>query len=136
METVTEADHVRLPGLLIVDPDPQARDALARGMEGYGWRVWAVADGSAAVEAYTRHGDRIDAALVDLQLPGLQGARVLAELDRLNPSLTRCAMSADVTPYTACAFRRLSDTPLFTKPLNVPALAFALQEMVTAAVRQ
>jgi CheY-like chemotaxis protein len=135
METLCDSDRGRLPGLLIVDPDPKARDALARGMEGHGWHVWTVADGTAAVETYRRYGERIDVALVDLQLPGLQGARVLAELDQLNPSLTRCAMSADVTPYTACAFRRLTDTPLFTKPLNVPALAFALQEMVVA-VRQ
>ena len=134
METVSDADRARPPGLLIVEPDPQAREALARGMERHGWHVWTAADGAAAVETYQRHRDRIDVALVDLQLPGLQGARVLAELDRLNPALTRCAMSADVTPYTACAFRRLSDTPLFTKPLNVPALAFALYEMV-AAVR-
>ena len=136
MTTETDADRERLPGLLIVEPDPQARDALARGLEGHGWHVWAAADGPAAVEMYRRFGDRIDVALVDLQLPGLQGARVLAELDQLNPDLMRCAMSADVTPYTACAFRRLSDTPLFTKPLNVPALAFALHEMVVATVRQ
>jgi CheY-like chemotaxis protein len=135
MTTVYDTDRGRFPGLLIVEPDPQVRDALARGMETRGWNVWAVADGTAAIETYQRYRDRIDVALVDLQLPGLEGARVLAELDQLNPALTRCAMSADVTPYTACAFRRLSDTPLFTKPLNVPALAFALYEMVGAAVR-
>jgi CheY-like chemotaxis protein len=134
MTTVCDEDRSRLPGLLIVEPDPQARETLARGLEGYGWHVWAT-DGPAAVETFLRYRDRIDVALVDLQLPGLQGARVLSELDRLNPTLPRCAMSSDVTPYTASAFRRLSDTPLFAKPLNVPALAFALQEMV-AAVRQ
>jgi CheY-like chemotaxis protein len=126
----------RLPGVLIVDPDPQSRAALARGMEVEGWHVWVAADGRAAVETYRENRESIDVALVDLQLPGLQGARVLAELNHLNPSLTRCAMSADVTPYTACAFRRLSDTPLFSKPLNVQALAFALHEMVAAVVRR
>lgn len=134
MTTVCDEDRGRPPGLLIVEPNPQARDALARGLEGHGWNVWTAADGAAAVETYRRHQDRIDIALIDLQLPGLQGARVLAELDQLNPALVRCAMSSDVTPYTASAFRQLSDTPLFTKPLNVPALAFALCEMV-AAVR-
>lgn len=136
MTPAYEADRRRVPGLLIVEPDPQLRDSLAREMESHGWRVWTTADGTTALETYQRHQAQIDVALVDLQLPGLQGARVLAELDLLNPALTRCAMSADVTPYTACAFRRLSDTPLFTKPLNVPALAFALHEMVSATVRQ
>ena len=136
MTTSFDGDPTRRPGLLVVEPNPQARAELARGLEGHGWHVWAAADGPAAVETYREHRDRIDVALVDLQLPGLQGARVLAELDQLNPGLARCAMSADVTPYTACAFRRLSDTPLFTKPLNVQALAFALHEIVAAAVRR
>lgn len=134
MTTSHDEDRNRLPGLLVVEPDPKAREALARGLRSHGWQVWAT-DGPAAVETYVRHRDRIDVALVDLQLPGLEGARLLAELDRIAPALHRCAMSSDVTPYTASAFRRLSDTPLFSKPLNVPALAFALQEMV-AAVRQ
>jgi CheY-like chemotaxis protein len=136
MTSDNDSDQTRPPGLLIVDPDPQSRAALARGMEGQGWHVWVVADGRTAVETYRKHQNNIDVALVDLQLPGLQGARVLAELNNLNPALTRCAMSADVTPYTACAFRRLSDTPLFAKPLNVQALAFALHEMVAAVIRQ
>jgi CheY-like chemotaxis protein len=135
MTTAHDGDRTRLPGLLVVDPDVGTRDALARGMEGHGWVVWTATDHRGAIETCGRFRDRIDVALVDLQLPGLQGARVLAELDRLAPELVRCAMSADVTPYTACVFRRLSDTPLFTKPLNVPALAFALYELV-AAVRQ
>jgi CheY-like chemotaxis protein len=132
MTAVDDTDRVRLPGLLLVEPDSQVRDSLARGMAGYGWHVWTAADGHTAVEAYRQYRDRIDVALVDLQLPGLQGARILAELDQLNPALPRCAMTADVTPYTASAFRRLSGTPLFTKPLNVSALAFALHEMAVA----
>ena len=135
MTATHDADRGRPPGLLVVDADPRSRAALARGMEGRGWHVWAAADGDAAVEAYHRHRDRIDAALVDLQLPGLQGGRVLAELGRLDPHLTRCAMSAEVTPYTASAFRRLSDTPLFAKPIDPPALALALHELMAAARR-
>lgn len=135
MTTSNDADRGRLPGLLIVDPDPRQRDALARGMHDHGWRVWASADGSAALDLYRRDRDRIDVALVDLQLPGFQGARLLAELGQLGPALTRCAMSADVTPYTASAFRRLTDTPLFAKPISAPALSFALHELMAVAVR-
>ena len=135
MTTLHDADRGRLPGLLVVDPDPRQRDALARGMHQLGWRVWASADCATALDAYREYRERIDAALVDLQLPGLQGARLLAELDRLGPGLTRCAMSADVTPYTASAFRRLSATPLFAKPVDAAALSFTLHELMTAAVR-
>lgn len=134
MTTLHDADRARLPGLLLVDPDPRQRDALACGMRSHGWQVWAAADGSDAIDLCRRYRDRIDVALVDLQLPGLQGARVLAELGQLDGAMTRCAMSADVTPYSASAFRRMSDTPLFVKPIHAPALAFALHEMLAAAI--
>lgn len=131
MATQYDGDRLRLPGLLLVDPDPVVRTRLVPELEREGWHVWAVADGAAALETYRAHPDRIDAALVDLQLPGLQGGRVLAELGQLNPVLTRCAMSAGLTAYTASAFRRMSGTPLFTKPLDARALSRALYEMVS-----
>lgn len=126
----THYDDATRPGLLLVDPDASTRDELARAMEAEGWQVWAAADAEAAVETYHQHGEDIDIALVDLQFPGLQGGRLLADLGDLAPDLIRCAMSVGVTAYTASAFRRMSGTPLFTKPLDAPALAAALNEMV------
>lgn len=136
MTTQYDGDRLRLPGLLLVDPDPVVRTRLVPELEREGWNVWAVADGAAAIATYRAHPDRIDAALVDLQLPGLQGGRVLADLGQLNPALTRCAMSADLTGYTASAFRRMSGTPLFTKPLDAGALSLALFEMVSRTVER
>ncbi|HEY1186525.1 MAG TPA: response regulator [Gemmata sp.] len=129
MMTHYDGSPMRLPGLLLVDPDPVTRAVLARGLEAAGWHVWA-ADGDSAVETYRQHQDRIDVALVDLQFPGLQGGRLLAELGQLAPDLARCAMSGGVNAYTASAFRRMSGTPLFTKPLDPRALATALHEIV------
>ncbi|MDY3556849.1 response regulator [Gemmata sp. JC717] len=119
----------RRPGVLLVDPDPATRTALARGLEGAGWHVWP-ADGDAAMVTYQEHRGRIDVALVDLQFPGLQGGRLLAELGQVAPELTRCAMSGGVSTYTASAFRRMSGTPLFAKPLDPRALAAALYDLL------
>jgi hypothetical protein len=67
---------------------------------------------------------------VDLQLPGLQGVRVLAELGLNAPALIRCGMSADVAPYAAVAFRRMCDLPLLTKPLDYTAASATLRRLV------
>jgi DNA-binding NtrC family response regulator len=120
----------RQPGLLIVDSDPRSRADLARALRDQGWHVYAAADNLGAVETYREHGDRIDIALVDLQLPGLLGTRVLAELAEIDPDLPTCAMSGNVSPYAASAFRRMSSTPLFTKPMDPRALSFILHEMI------
>jgi DNA-binding NtrC family response regulator len=117
-------------GVLIVDPDARARFQLQRDLEARGWSVWVAADGAGAVRAYRERPRDIDVALVDLQLPGLQGSQVLTELGQIAPSLHRCAMSADVSPYTAAAFRRLTDTRLFRKPLEIDRLDDALRGLV------
>ena len=117
-------------GVLLVDPDPGERVRLARALEARGWRVWVAADAAAAVRVYTERRDEIRAAVVDLQLPGLQGARVLAELGATTPALVRFAMSADLAPYSAAAFRRLARTPLFAKPIRAQELDAALREQL------
>ena len=119
-------------GVLLVDPDAAERVRLKRGLEAFGWRVWDAADGPSAVRTYADRRDEIRVAVVDLQLPGLQGSRVLAELGHLDPALPRCAMSADVTPSAAAAFRRLSETPLFPKPVRVDQLDAALRALAAA----
>lgn len=118
------------PGVLVVDANRQARAAFAAGLRATGWRVWEAAEPDEAVRLLADHRDAIAAAVVDLQLPGLQGVWVLSELGRLSPRLVRCAMSADVSPYTAAAFRRLSPTPLFPKPFRGQAVAAALRALV------
>jgi DNA-binding NtrC family response regulator len=127
-------DATEATGVLIVDPDPRERGRLAAALEARGWRVWAAADGPSAVRAYRERSAEIRAALVDLQLPGLEWSRVLAELGRLDPHLLRCATAAGVSPSAAAAFRRLSDTPLFPKPVRVERLDAALREMAAGRV--
>jgi len=135
MPTVDDSDIRRLPGLLIVDPDLQGRLDLARELKKHGWRVWVAVDGATAIETYQEFRPRIDVVLVDLQLPGLQGGSLLAELAQINPDLIRCATTGEISPYAVAAFRKMSDTPLFTKPLSIRSLAFTLHEMVAPVSR-
>jgi len=104
-------------GLLLLDPDGVSRKKLANELEKLGWRVWQSETPEEATQLLIRDGNKIHVAMVDLQLPGLQGARTLMEFGQSHPHLIRCFMSADVSPYTAAAFARLSSLPLFVKPL-------------------
>ncbi len=116
-------------GILLVDPDAQERGRLKRELEACGWQVWVAADAPTAIRVYAERQHDIRAAVVDLQLPGLQGSRVLAGLAEISPSLARFAMSAELAPYTAAAFRRMSHTPLLAKPVRIQELDSALREL-------
>ena len=120
-------------GLLLIDPNPLERQRLAEALENRGWKVWSVSDGPTAYELYRERPHEIHTALVDLQFPGLEGSRILAELGRIAPALFRCAMSGEVSEYTAAAFRRLTDTPLFPKPVKVEHLDAAMRDPAASA---
>jgi len=120
-------------GLLVVDPDPVGRAALSADLAGLGWRVWQADSAESAAIQMKEHGPAIRAVMVDLQLPGLQGARALSELADGHPDLIRCVMSADLRPYTATAFGRMSDLPLFVKPFPARDLDAALRSMLAVA---
>ncbi|QEL17749.1 response regulator [Limnoglobus roseus] len=106
-------------GVLVVDPAPAARSQLKHSLEACGWRVWTAADAPSALHLYAARRAEIGAVVVDLHLPGLQGARVLAELGSMCPALVRVATSGDLPGRATAAFRRLSALPLFEKPVRV-----------------
>ena len=105
-------------GLLLVDPDAPERRRLARGLEAHGWNVWAVPDIAAARCIIAEQAGLIQAAIVDLQLPGFQGRRLLDELERLDPSPVCVAMSRRPSVPAVEAFGRLSRSPLLVKPVG------------------
>ncbi len=117
-------------GLLILDSDESSRQKLARNLISLGWLVWQANSSDHAQELIQEFGESIQVAMVDLQLPGLEGARVLAELGLQYPHLIRCFLSGNVSPYTAQAFSRLSDLPLFVKPVQAEALDREFRQLI------
>jgi DNA-binding NtrC family response regulator len=117
-------------GMLLLDSDPAVREELAGAMSEFGWQVWQADTPERATELLDRHGDRVQVALVDLQLPGLQGVRTLTAISQNHPDLLRCFLSAEVSPYMATAIHRLSSLPLFVKPLRAADLNTSLRKML------
>ncbi len=119
------------PGLLILDPNSTSRNRLADAMASLGWDVRQAEAPQSAVQMVLENPGTIRVALIDLQLPGLQGSRTAAELLRSDPEVVRCFMSAEIRPYTAVAFGRLSTVPLFPKPISATELDTALRELLS-----
>jgi len=105
-------------GILLLDPDTVDRANLATSLLALGWQVWLADTPDQASEQLAAHGHEIDVALVDLHLPGLQGARAINEIGERNPRLIRCYQTAELSPYMAAAFSRLSTLPLLIKPFH------------------
>jgi len=64
--------------ILIVDDEPDSRDALGQVMQGEGYAVLRAADGVEALEAVAAHS--VDLVLMDLQMPRMDGAEACRRL--------------------------------------------------------
>ena len=118
-------------GILIAEDDPDVRDVLAFGMRRSGFRVLSAADGHLALELFRDHGQSIDAALLDVQMPGLDGPQTFAKLRRLSPWLPCCFMSGDIGGYDEKMLRDLGAAAIFPKPFRVAEVSQTMLKLLT-----
>jgi DNA-binding NtrC family response regulator len=123
------------PGVLIVDDDPGVLSLVAMALQRQGFAVWPASSGRSALEIFHRERDRIDLALLDVRMPGLDGPQTLAELRRLAPDLTCCFMSGHSAPYTVEDLQSLGAIHCFDKPFRLDEVARCLWEVVPRGVK-
>jgi signal transduction histidine kinase/DNA-binding NarL/FixJ family response regulator len=122
--------------ILLADDAPAGRLIVAELLRHAGHEVVAVADGREAVEAVTQGG--FDAALVDVQMPELDGLGAVASIRRLERAENRrrlpiAALTADVLPRDSRPLEEAGFDAKLTKPISAAALLAAIDDLVAAA---
>jgi PAS domain S-box-containing protein len=116
--------------LLIVDDEPsvlQTTDAL---LQYHGFATATAADGIAAVNLFRATPDRFDAVLLDLTMPGLDGAEVLRELRTLRPAARVLVMSGFSEHDVLHRLRGLGPVTLLHKPFELETLLAKVNEVL------
>lgn len=113
---------------LLAEDEPVSRAFLLEALQALGWRCEAVADGANALaRALAR---RYDLLVLDLNLPGLDGASVLARLREGDQAASHCtaalALTADHDPALHERLREAGFVAVATKPITLDALARAI----------
>jgi DNA-binding response OmpR family regulator len=80
--------------VLVVENDPDLRDAIELLLLRRGYHVVSTGCGLRAVELASRH--RVAVAVVDLLLPGQSGFQVLSDLKALYGDAVRVVMTSDI----------------------------------------
>jgi DNA-binding NtrC family response regulator len=118
-----------MPTILIVDDDAALRDSLAETLTDLGHRAIVAADGRSALDAASR--ERIDAALLDLRIPGMDGLEILR---RLRASPRGAPPVAILTAYASATntieAMRLGAFDHLTKPIAREELAGLVSRML------
>ncbi|MEE8312176.1 MAG: response regulator, partial [Candidatus Binatia bacterium] len=119
-DAIAESNRVYL-----VEDDASLRELLGFALENAGYRVTAFAGGHEALRALTRlevEGDK-PLVLLDVELPGVDGFRVLEELVLERPGIFRVVMlTANDGPQERTRALRAGATDFIAKPLRVPEL--------------
>lgn len=110
--------------ILVVDDESSIRESLSKILRAENYEVVLAEDGQAAIE---RHGaQRVDALILDLNMPVKDGWATLEWLAQINPLLP-------VVVITGCSnqgslAQKAGADVLMEKPLNVPLLLQTLRE--------
>jgi CheY-like chemotaxis protein len=73
--------------VLVVDDEESVRLIMRSTLESFGFRVSTAADGTEAIALVQNSFELFDLAVVDMQMPGLDGGRTLVSLRHLRPDL-------------------------------------------------
>lgn len=114
----------KAPRILIVDDDPEVATMLSRSLSRRGFQIDST---NSPEEALTRASEAAyDAALLDLVMPGRDGAELAAALRQKIPGLPVALLTGyKHSPLIAAAER--TGVTVFTKPVVIQDLVDFLQ---------
>jgi two-component system, chemotaxis family, chemotaxis protein CheY len=113
------------PLLLVVEDDPDIREALSVVLRDAGYGIRAAVDGFDAIEAL-RRGPRPSAILLDLMMPGMNGYEFREE-QRADPAIADIPVIViTATRWTERAAAQLGAVACVPKPAQVEDLIAAV----------
>ena len=116
--------------VLLAEDDDALRATATRLLEHLGYRVIPVANGRDALDLLIRQGRDIDAAILDVVMPGLAGPAVFEQVRHAHPGL-RFLFTTGYSPGTSQVMP-LKTLPgqVLHKPYGIEALAQAVRRVL------
>ncbi len=115
--------------LLIVDDDRDLRDTLAEAFVHFGHRVTAAENGLVALEIFKQ--GNLDIALVDVELPEMNGFDLTREIKEIQPDFPVVLITGYSHLYRPQDVLSLDVEAFLRKPLNIPELIKIMNQIVT-----
>ena len=111
--------------LLVVDDDRAHLSMLRTILNGWGYQVTGVEDGTEAIAAV--RGKPFDGVLMDVRMARVGGIEALREIKGYNPAIPVIIMTAFSSVDTAVEAMKRGAYDYLTKPLNFDDLRFTLE---------
>jgi DNA-binding NtrC family response regulator len=122
-ESVRTQPRIRV---LVVDDDDQWRQTLVRRFSRQGMALTAAASGEEALQKAEQ--TRLDVAILDLNLPGMNGIELLSLLRERQPELEALMLTAHSSIETAVTAMKRGAYDCLVKPFHLPELEVHIQK--------
>jgi two-component system CheB/CheR fusion protein len=112
----TSAKPCRTGTVLVVDDEELVRTAAQQILEHGGFTVLTADGGHAAIRVFNEHCARIDAVLLDLTMPDLNGEKVYQEMLKTRPDVPVVVLSGYSEEHVAERFAGIGPVEFLAKP--------------------
>jgi len=119
--------------ILVVDDEQPLRDALARALRSERYDVEAVPNGELALERLKTAGNEIDAIVLDVLMPGIDGLEVCRRLRALGDKTPVLMLTARVEVEDRVAGLDAGADDYVTKPFDLEELLARLRALLRRA---
>lgn len=119
-------------GQSLADDQDAVRRMLAFALKAVGVDTHLASDGHEAVQVFMQHRNNIGCAILDVNMPGLDGPDTFTMLRSLSPLLPIAFMTGDSSPYSLSDLLTMGPIEVFEKPLFVEEVVARLREVVQA----
>lgn len=113
-----------IPTILIVDDEQDFRENLTEFLTGKGYRIFQAPDGKTALKI--AKSEIIDVALLDIQMPGMDGITLLSKLKKQDSSLEAIIITGEGGVESAVEAMRMGAFHYLTKPVRLKELDMLL----------
>jgi signal transduction histidine kinase/CheY-like chemotaxis protein len=129
-DTTDEIQRIDGRTVLFVDDEPEIRRAIQRLLERSGMRVLPASNGPQAVEIFTEDSE-IDLVVLDLDLPGMDGAAVYRVLQTVDPTIPVLISSGFIQSEAEAELREAGARHFLPKPYDSATLLDAVAGILT-----
>jgi two-component system cell cycle sensor histidine kinase/response regulator CckA len=123
--------------ILVVDDEPNIRDASRRALNKQGYEIIVAPNGAEAMTLFTKHREKIKLILTDIMMPHMDGLEMIRQIRKLDPHIKIIAASGMVS--ASDSHQRLNELAtlgvkiFLDKPFSIERLLKAIRSTLDAS---
>ncbi|MEH2069761.1 MAG: response regulator [Nostoc sp.] len=134
METFTLEDSLPQTGhgelILVVDDEVAIQEVTKSSLETHNYKTLVASDGIEAIALYAKNADKINAVLIDIMLPSLDGLTAIRTLKKINPQVKIIATSGLMSKRKLSTVTDIGVNTFLSKPYTIKELLLCLQKVL------